>query len=127
MDTTFVRDTLEAIYINPPEITIQPDQSSIVAVVISALFLIASIYWYRKMYKNNNDWNEKFLELNKEHNELSVKPILTIQTYLSEREKVFRIDLKNIGIGPCTIHELKFNCEDESFKDIFNVDRKSVV
>lgn len=77
----------------------------IISILISLLFLFASVYWNWKIYKSN-----------KEFHQLSLKPALSIRSEIEDRKWI--LYLANVGLGPCRLDSAEFIYGKKPFKTL---------
>lgn len=127
MDTTLVIDSLQNLDSLVVNLTLQPQITNVIsdegnlfsdpgtilaviAIVVSIVTIIITT-WY----------NRKTLILTKEHNKLSVQPILCFERELKEGKNIICTKLLNNGFGPAFIKQMTFLYNNENFNNVFEI------
>ncbi|WP_291118366.1 hypothetical protein [Empedobacter sp. UBA7248] len=82
------------------------------------IFSAANLYFLIKVAYTINHLDEK---RNKQNKIDSVKPLASINTFLSLTKNYVTIEIHNNGLGPLKIKEIKYTIEDKTFNNIIDL------
>lgn len=86
--------------------------------LFSFILSIVSIYLTTQQFRKN-------IELNREYNVLSVRPVLNLDYHLSYNDSVIGISLINKGLGPAKIKNLEIYFDGEKLDSFYDLDSKN--
>ncbi|MDR0460661.1 MAG: hypothetical protein LBH62_04395 [Nitrososphaerota archaeon] len=103
---------------------IQPyDYTQLILTIVAISIAIASIWYAKKSFDIQKEFNIKSFEMQKEFNTKSVQPLIdvTITTEINNSKSYLKSQICNNGLGPAIIESIAFEVNKKVFSSIEEV------